>query len=92
MIRIGNLSLPVDGRPEDLARRAARALGMPLVEMPAPERCSEDFGHYLKRVPGAIFFLGNGEGYPGVHDRRFDFQDAQLEQAVSLFLGILAQP
>ena len=72
--------------------RAARALGMPLVEMPAPERCSEDFGHYLKRVPGAIFFLGNGEGYPGVHDRRFDFQDAQLEQAVSLFLGILAQP
>ena len=28
MIRIGNLSLPVDGRPEDLARRAARALGV----------------------------------------------------------------
>ena len=28
MIRIGNLSLPVDGRPEDLARRAARALGL----------------------------------------------------------------
>ena len=28
MIRIGNLSLPVDGRPEDLVRRAARALGV----------------------------------------------------------------
>lgn len=73
-------------------RRAARALEMPLVELEAPERCSEDFGHYLKRIPGAIFFLGNGEDYPGVHDVRFDFLDEQLAQASRLFRAILDQP
>ena len=72
-------------------RRAARVLGMPLVEMEEPERCSEDFGHYLKQVPGALFFLGNGEDYPGVHDARFDFLDEQLDQAGRLFRAILNQ-
>lgn len=81
-----------DPRCVEKVRRAAQALGMPLVELEAPERCSEDFGHYLKQIPGALFFLGNGEGYPGVHDARFDFLDEQLAQASRMFRAILDQP
>ena len=76
----------------DKVRRAARTLGMPLVELESPERCSEDFGRYLKKIPGAIFFLGNGEEYPGVHDTRFNFLDEQLTQASALFRAVLDQP
>ena len=65
--------------------RAAAALGMSVVRMEHPMRASEDFGHYLRRAPGALFLLGNGEGYPPLHADQFDFLDSHIPAACELF-------
>ena len=48
----------------------------------APMMVSEDFGAFLKVVPGAFVFLGNGEGNsPGavpLHNAAYDFNDRVL--------------
>jgi len=47
-----------------------------------PMMASEDFGAFLRVVPGAFVFIGNGEGdTPGgvpLHNARYDFNDALL--------------
>ncbi len=73
--------------PECLARvrKAAEALGIPLLAMPRLWRASEDFGHYLKECPGAMFYLGAGEGTPALHTDAYDFDDRLLAPAADLF-------
>ena len=51
-------------------------------------KASEDFGHYLKRCSGAMFYIGNGQDYPAVHTDRFDFNDRILNTAVDIFLAL----
>ena len=68
-------------------RRAARRLGIPVEEMKEKFRASEDFGYYTKRVPGAIFYLGDGEHAP-LHTAEFDFPDPLIETAVNLFMEL----
>lgn len=63
---------------------AARSLGIPVEEMKEKFRASEDFGYYTKQVPGAIFYLGDGEHAP-LHTAEFDFPDQLIETAVELF-------
>lgn len=70
-------------------RRAAAGLGLPVVEMGAPMRASEDFGYYLKRAPGAMFLLGNGEAYPPIHAADFDFLDEHIPTACALFRALI---
>ena len=67
---------------------AAGRLGLKVLDMPEPWRASEDFGYYTKRCPGAIFYIGNGEGYPALHTPGYDFNDRILDTAVSMFLEI----
>ncbi|MBR1672191.1 MAG: amidohydrolase [Fretibacterium sp.] len=67
---------------------AAERLGRPLLRMEAPWRASEDFGWYTREVPGAIFYIGNGENYPALHTPGYDFNDVILEAAVDMFLEI----
>ena len=64
---------------------AAGRLGRPVVWMEAPWRASEDFGHYTKRCPGAIFYVGNGANWPALHTPEYDFNDRILEAAVDMF-------
>lgn len=68
--------------------RKAAQLQLPVVEMKKLWRASEDFGHYLKLCPGAMFYIGNGEEYPAVHTERYDFNDRILKTAVDLFLAL----
>lgn len=70
-------------------RQAAEQLGYPVFEMAEAERCSEDFGYYLNAIPGAIFFLGDGEDYPPLHSAAFDFPDDAIVPAVSLFRKLI---
>ena len=81
-----------DSACADKVRQAARALGLPVVDLPQPHRPSEDFGNILKAVPGAAFQIGNGEDYPAVHTYPFDFPDEILETAVELYKQILSLP
>jgi len=66
----------------------ARKNKIPAIPMQELWRASEDFGHYLKICPGAMFYIGNGENYPALHTAEYDFNDRILETAVNLFAGL----
>ena len=68
--------------------QAAAKLGYEAGEQPI-SRGSEDFGHYLKLIPGAIFFIGNGKDRPSFHTSGYDFNDAILENAVETFKALI---
>lgn len=72
----------------DLVLNAARENKIPAISMQELWRASEDFGHYLKICPGAMFYIGNGEDYPPLHTAEYDFNDRILETAVNLFMAI----
>ena len=69
--------------------RAARVLGLPVVEMAEPMRGSEDFGWYLRQAEGAMFLLGDGEDHPPLHSGDFDFPDELLETACRMFCALI---
>lgn len=68
-----------------IVREAAGKIKLPVIELLHTFRGSEDFGWYLKKCPGTIFYIGNGEDYPPIHTHDFDFNDRILETAVELF-------
>ena len=76
----------------DRVLEAARKAKIPALSMQELWRASEDFGHYLKICPGAMVYIGNGEGYPPLHTAEYDFNDRILETAVDLFMGIVRSP
>ncbi|MBR6089530.1 MAG: amidohydrolase [Anaerolineaceae bacterium] len=75
----------------DRVIKAASELGLQCIEMRDIWRGSEDFGYYLKKCPGAIFYIGNGEAYPPIHTRTYDFNDNILETAVDMFLTLACE-
>lgn len=54
-------------------------------------RASEDFGHYLKRCAGAMFYIGNGEKWPALHTAEYDFNDRILATAVDMFMEVMSK-
>ncbi len=71
---------------------AAGQLGLPAVPMETLWRASEDFGHYLKACPGAMFYVGNGEEYPALHTAEYDFNDRILMRAAEMLFAISQMP
>ncbi len=63
----------------------AKDMGLTTIEIEDPIRSSEDFGYFQKECPGVIFFIGNGEDYPQIHTKEYDFNDAILPTALKLF-------
>jgi hippurate hydrolase len=61
----------------------------------APMMISEDFGAFLKVVPGAFVFIGNGAaGAPGgvpLHNAGYDFNDAILPIGARYFAEVVRQ-
>lgn len=61
----------------------------------APMMISEDFGAFLKVVPGAFVFIGNGAtGAPGgvpLHNAQYDFNDAILPIGARYFAELMRQ-
>ena len=78
--------------PEIVAACAAkwRAAGLPVRILEEPMRWSEDFGEYLKKVPGMFFGVGVGEGCPGLHTAEYRFDDRAIEPAVEAFMELLS--
>ncbi|MEH7225580.1 amidohydrolase [Bacillus sp. JJ1566] len=72
----------------DKVRQAAAKKGFPLRELTSPYRSSEDYGHYLKLVRGAYFYIGNGEEHPPIHTFEYDFRDEIIETGVEMFKGL----
>ena len=71
---------------------AAQENKIPAISMRELWRASEDFGHYLKICPGAMFYIGNGEDYPPLHTAEYDFNDRIIETAVNMFMRIAGIP
>ena len=66
----------------DLAAEAAGAVSAVRRDLP-PAMTGEDFSWFLKEVPGAFAWIGNGsaEGGRELHNPRYDFNDAILPVA-----------
>lgn len=75
----------------DLAAAAAAAGGAVRRDMP-PAMTGEDFSWFLREVPGAFVWIGNGpaEGGRELHNPHYDFNDAILPRA-SGFLAEVAK-
>lgn len=71
----------------DCARRVLELCGGTVLE--SPMRWSEDFGHYLRRCPGAFFGVGAGESCPPLHTKDYEYPDFLLEPTMSAFRSIL---
>ena len=75
----------------DLAAGAAGAVGAVRRDLP-PAMTGEDFSWFLKEVPGAFAWIGNGsaEGGRELHNPSYDFNDAILP-AASAWLAEVAK-
>jgi hippurate hydrolase len=78
-------------RPQDaaLAAEAAAGAGLAVRRDLAPAMTGEDFGWFLREIPGAFVWIGNGDG-PGLHNAGYDYNDAILP-AASGFLAATAR-
>ncbi len=67
----------------EAVRAAGAAALLDVVDLPEPQRWSEDFGRLMDDAPdgGALFLLGSGENQPPLHDPRFDFPDELIAPA-----------
>jgi amidohydrolase len=68
----------------DAIVRAAAAIGIPVIEPPAPFGWSEDFGHFTHRYPGALFGLGAGRSHAPLHHPAYDFPDEIIGRGADL--------
>jgi amidohydrolase len=67
---------------------AAGTLRLNCRELPEALAWSEDFGHYLETIPGALFGVGAGIDHPALHSPEYDFPDAIIQDATDLFVQI----
>ena len=68
--------------PAALFRKAVRAEGLSLYELPDPEMSSEDFSFYLEKIPGVFFRLGAGEKAPSLHNPGFLPPDSVISNGI----------
>ncbi|MGR2770198.1 amidohydrolase [Photobacterium ganghwense] len=73
----------------ELVQRAASELGLPVYQLQEPMRWSEDVAEFLACWPGALFCVGSGESHPQLHNPDYDFPDALIETASTLFLHLI---
>jgi amidohydrolase len=68
------------------ARRAGLAVAAPTEN---PFRWSEDFGWFLRQIPGALVGIGAGLKQPELHASDYDFPDELLAKAVDFWSAIV---
>ena len=50
---------------------------------------SEDFGVFLKHIPGCFMFLGMGEDHKPLHNSEFNFNDKVLEIGIDFYVEMV---
>lgn len=68
---------------------AAGNLGLRTVQPDAPFPWSEDFGHFTKKYPGALFGIGAGIDTPALHSAEYDFPDELIPIGIEIFTEII---
>lgn len=72
----------------NIVRKAAKQSDLPTEKLQFPFRWSEDFGHFLKEYPGALFGLGAGIDQAALHNPDYDFPDELIETGIRIFSSI----
>ena len=80
-------AFPSTENDEACAKKVLKVCGGTLLE--TPMRWSEDFGHYLKRVPGAFFGIGSGTDHAPLHTESYEYPDDLLEPTVRAFWKLI---
>ena len=73
----------------DTVADAAKAAGLTTRDQPQVMRFSEDFAHFGKVSPAALFLLGAGEDVADLHNPDYDFPDALIGPGIAAFLEII---
>ncbi|HDP94244.1 MAG TPA: amidohydrolase [Candidatus Aminicenantes bacterium] len=69
-------------------RAAAQAESIPMVKVTQPFRWSEDFAHFTRLCPAALFGLGAGEDGPRLHNPEYAFPDELIKPGVAVFAAL----
>lgn len=70
-------------------RTAAGILGLRIIQPDIPFPWSEDFGHFTKQYPGALFGIGAGIDTPALHSPAYDFPDELIAGGATIFIEII---
>ncbi|HDZ41114.1 MAG TPA: amidohydrolase [Bacteroidetes bacterium] len=82
------LSLENAPYPVEIIKRAARVSGFKIIRMDEPFKWSEDFSHFAKKFPGAMFGLGAGTGQAALHNPDYDFPDEIIQSGIDILMNI----
>lgn len=72
-----------------LVEESAKNKNFEIVNRNEPFPWSEDFGFFLKNIPGAFFGLGSGENHPQLHNPDYDFPDGITANGIEMFMDII---
>ena len=82
------LSLENAPYPVEIIKKATYNLDLETVEMTVPFKWSEDFSHFTRNFPGAMFGIGAGTDHPALHNPDYDFPDEIIATGINMFLNI----
>lgn len=80
-----------DAEAVAIIRRAVAGQDIEILEKDTPFSWSEDFGHFTKKIPGAIFGLGSGKEHPALHAEQYDFPDDVIATGTLTFMQIIKE-
>ncbi|GAA5523359.1 amidohydrolase [Aliifodinibius salicampi] len=80
-----------DSKAVKVIRESAENQNLKVLRKELPFNWSEDFGYFLKEIPGAMFGLGSGEGHPPLHAGSYDFPDEIIVSGVKMFMQIIKE-
>lgn len=67
---------------------SAQRAGLDLIQLKQPFRWSEDFGHFSKMAPSAMFGIGCGLDFPQLHNENYNFPDEIIRPGLLTFYQI----
>ncbi len=82
------LSLENAPYPVEIIKKAAYNLDLETIEMTVPFKWSEDFSHFTRNFPGAMFGIGAGTDHPALHNPDYDFPDEIIATGINMFMNI----
>jgi amidohydrolase len=78
-----------DSDAVNIIHKSAKEKKLNVLQKELPFSWSEDFGYFLKEIPGAMFGLGSGKKHPPLHAASYDFPDEIIASGIKMFMQII---